>query len=99
MEITISSNVITIDGNIKSVSDFQKIKQLLDQAIIQHNSIVINITNSLSITSSVIGYLNKLALKDGINIQMRVGNSQLLSLLEDLSLTATFNAKEFDFDN
>jgi len=93
MEITISSNVITIDGNIKSVNDFQKIKQLLDQAIIQHKSIVINIMNSLSITSSVIGYLNKLVLKDGISIQMRVGNSQLLNLLDDLGLTTTFNAK------
>ena len=94
MEISISSNVITITGNIKSVKDFQKIKNFLDEIITQHKSIVLDIVDSLSITSSVIGYLNKLVLKDGINIQMRVGNSQLLNLLDDLALTSIFHAKK-----
>ncbi len=94
MEISISSNVITITGNIKSVNDFQKIKNFLDEIITQHKSIVIDIVDSLSITSSVIGYLNKLVLKDGVNIQMRVGNSQLLNLLDDLALTSIFHAKK-----
>ncbi len=94
MEISISSNVITITGNIKSVNDFQKIKNFLDEIITQHKSIVIDIVDSLSITSSVIGYLNKLVLKDGVNVQMRVGNSQLLNLLDDLALTSIFHAKK-----
>ena len=94
MEISISSNIISIEGNIKSVTDFQKIKQLFDGAISEHKLIVINIINSLSITSSVIGYLNKLVLKDGINIQMKVGDSQLLELLDDLGLISTFNARK-----
>jgi len=93
MEINISSNNVTIEGNIKSINDFQKIKTLLDQTIIEHKSIVLNIVNSISITSSVIGYLNKLVLKDGINIKMIVGDSQLLELLDDLDLISTFNAK------
>lgn len=93
MEIETSVNNITITGNIKSVSDFQSIKEVVDSVIIQHKQININILNSLSITSSVIGYLNKLVLKDNIDIRMYVGNEQLLNLLDDLNLILTFKAK------
>ena len=94
MDIKISSNNVTITGNIKSVGNFQTIKQELDAIIRQHKSLTINIIDSLSITSSVIGYLNKLVLKDNIAIKMNVGNAQLIELLDDLSLISTFNAKK-----
>ncbi|MCW8896033.1 MAG: hypothetical protein OQK48_06890 [Sulfurimonas sp.] len=94
MEILVSSNTITINGNIKSVNDFQEIKQAADSVIIQHKSLILNLTDSLSITSSVIGYLNKLVLKDGIDIHMNIGDEQLLHLIEDLNLTSTFKAKK-----
>lgn len=93
MEIEASSNNITINGNIKSVSDFQHIKQVVDGVIASYKDININIIDSLSITSSIIGYLNKLVLKDNINIYMSVGNDQLLHLLDDLNLISTFKAK------
>lgn len=93
MEIEASSNNITIQGNIKSVSDFQSIKQVIDGVIANYKDININIIDSLSITSSIIGYLNKLVLKDNINIHMNVGNDQLLHLLDDLNLVSTFKAK------
>ena len=92
MEIASSSNNVTINGNIKSVGDFQEIKKHLDEIINEHKTIKLNIVDSLSITSSVIGYLNKLVLKDNITIQMRVGDAQLLNLLDDLNLISTFNA-------
>ncbi len=94
MDIKVSSNSVTINGNIKSVGNFQTIKQHLDAMIGHHKSITINIVDSLSITSSVIGYLNKLVLKDNITIKMNIGNAQLIELLDDLSLTSTFNAKK-----
>ena len=94
MDLSTSSNIITIEGNIKSISDFQKIKSNTDTLIKTHKSITIKITNSLSITSSVIGYFNKLVLKDGINISMSIGNEQLMSLLGDLNLVSTFNASK-----
>ena len=94
MDIKISSNNVTITGNIKSVGNFQTIKQELDAIIRQHKSLTINIVDSLSITSSVIGYLNKLVLKDNIAIKMNIGNAQLIELLDDLSLISTFNAKK-----
>lgn len=93
MEIEASSNTITIKGNIKSVSDFQHIKQVVDGVVASYKEININIIDSLSITSSIIGYLNKLVLKDNINIYMNVGNDQLLHLLDDLNLVSTFKAK------
>jgi len=94
MEINASSNNVTIDGNIKTVSDFQQIKQVLDDVVAVHKTVVLNITDSLSMTSSVIGYFNKLVLKDDINLQMKIGNKQLLELLTDLNLASTFNAKK-----
>ncbi len=94
MEITTSSNIITITGNIKSVKDFQEIKTTADAIKTSHKSITINIIDSLSITSSVIGYFNKLILKDKINIQMRIGNSKLMELLSDLNLTSVFKARK-----
>ncbi len=94
MEITLSSNTATIKGNIKSISDFSEIKSLLDSLTSQKKSIVIKITDSLSITSSVIGYFNKLILKDKINIDMQIGNAQLMDLISDLNLASTFNARK-----
>ena len=93
MEITSSSNTVNITGNIKSISDFAEIKKLLDEVTVKHKTIVINIINSLSITSSVIGYFNKLILKDKINIEMRIGNEQLMHLISDLNLESTFKAR------
>lgn len=90
MDIKVSSEHITITGNIKSVSDFQQIKNAVDNTVSQHKNIFIHIVDSLSMTSSVIGYFNKLVLKDGINLQIKVGNQQLLDLLNDLNLTSTF---------
>ncbi|MEA1955399.1 MAG: hypothetical protein U9N02_02770 [Campylobacterota bacterium] len=93
MEISTNGNSVTIDGNIKSVSDYQSIKSTLDP-LVRNDTIIINIVNSISITSSVIGYFNKLVLKDKINIQMNIGNEQLMELLQDLNLASIFNAKK-----
>ncbi len=94
MDITSSSNKITITGNIKSVVDFKKIKDLTDSVAKQHTHIILDIVDSLSITSSVVGYFNKLIQKDGVDIHMNVGNEQLLNLIDDLSLTSIFKAKK-----
>ncbi|WP_415396897.1 hypothetical protein [Sulfurimonas sp. CS5] len=94
MEITSSSNTIDITGNIKSINNFSEIKKVVDSIVTQHKNITINIIDSLSITSSVIGYFNKLILKDNVNIEMRVGNDQLIHLLADLNLASTFKARK-----
>lgn len=93
MELEVSSNTLVIKGNIKSINDFQNIKQKVDAIVVNNRLIYINIIDSLSITSSVIGYFNKLVLKDGIDIHMNVKNEQLLNLLDDLNLISIFKAK------
>jgi len=94
MELSSSANSVTINGNIKSINDFQDIKICLDDIKAQHGDITMNIIDSLSMTSSVIGYFNKLVLKDGINLTLKIGNAQLMDLLDDLNLSSTFNAKK-----
>jgi len=93
MNISSSSNIVTITGNIKSINDFQTIKSTMDSVKNSSSTITLDIQDSISITSSVIGYLNKLVLKDSIDLNMNIGNEQLMHLLEDLNLTATFKAK------
>jgi hypothetical protein len=94
MNIETSSGTVTINGNIKSIGDFQAIKNAIDGMVSNHKSITINIVDSISLTSSIIGYLNKLILKDGINIQLNVGNYLLMDLINDLNLSSTFKAKK-----
>jgi hypothetical protein len=94
MEISSSGNRIVIVGNIKSVSDYQEIKSATDSVIVQEQNIVIVIKDSLSIISSVIGYFNKVILKDKIDVQVHVGNNQLFELLEDLNLKSVFKLKK-----
>ncbi len=90
MDISSSSNTITIVGNIKTVGDFQSIKTAVDSIKNSYKTIILEIQDSISITSSIIGYLNKLVLKDGIDLNMKVGDKQLIALLEELNLAATF---------
>jgi len=91
MDIVTSNNSITITGNIKTVMDYQTIKENIDTVVETHQKISIHIVDSISMTSSIIGYFNKLILKDKIQVDMKVSNEQLLELLEDLNLTALFH--------
>ena len=90
MELSINGNRVTINGNIKTITDFQNIKTAIDALIRKENNIIIYLIDSMSMTSSVIGYFNKLILKDKINISMHIENAQLIELLKDLNLDKLF---------
>jgi len=94
VDISASGNKITILGNIKSVSDYQELKTTIDGVVASHESIIVDIKDSISITSSIIGYFNKLILKDKIKVNMIIGNTSLMELLEDLNLISLFQAKK-----
>ncbi|WP_457746900.1 hypothetical protein [Sulfurimonas sp.] len=94
MDISTTSNTVNIIGNIKSVADYQTIKNTLDSMKSNHTSIILNISDSISMTSSVIGYLNKLVLKDNITININIGNAQLMELFEDLNLVSLFHVRK-----
>ncbi|WP_455756952.1 hypothetical protein [Sulfurimonas sp.] len=94
MNISTNSNKIVIEGNIKSISDYQSIKSSIDAVIATNKSIVIELKDSLSLTSSVIGYLNMIILKNKISVQLLIGDNELYDLLHDLNLASVFNAKK-----
>lgn len=93
MQLNTNGNNVEIVGNIKSVSDYQKIKQTLDNIVLHNSSISLSIVDSISITSSVIGYFNKLVLKDGVTLSISVGNDSLKELFDDLNLTNVFKVR------
>ena len=94
MEVSSAANNVKITGNIKSVADFQSIKSTIDALAKTHKNIAINIPDSLSMTSSVIGYFNKLVLKDNITITMTIGDVKLIELLTDLNLESVFKVRK-----
>jgi len=94
LDISTSSNIVNITGSIKSVSDYQSVKTTMDKLKSNNSNIIVNIKDSISITSSVIGYFNKLVLKDKINLQINMGNDQLMELFSDLHLVDLFKAKK-----
>jgi len=94
MDILASSNRVTIKGNIKSIQDYQKIKDVIDEIAKTNKHITLNIEDSISVTSSVIGYFNKLVLKDNIDLQINVGDEQLMELFQDLNLVSLFKMKK-----
>ena len=93
MEIATASNIITITGNIKSINDYQAIKAALDTLIGTHKSIIVEIKDSISITSSIIGYFTKLVQKEGIDLSIKVGDESLMELFDDLNLISLFKVR------
>jgi len=94
MEISTSGNVVTIKGNIKTVSDYQEIKRTIDALAASQQHIVVNIPDSISVTSSVIGYFTKLVQKDKIDLNIKVGDADLMELFEDLGLVSFFKVRK-----
>ena len=86
MDISLNANRVVITGNIKSIQDYKTIKETLERVVENEKRVVVEIVDSISMTSSVIGYLNKLVQKDGITLELHVGSSTLIDLLKDLNL-------------
>jgi len=92
MTVKREGNVIEIEGNIKSLEDFEKIKYTIEE-IMPTKSITLNLKDSISITSSVIGYLNKLVNVDGVEVYLNVKTQELYDLLRDLDLDKVFHIR------
>jgi hypothetical protein len=95
LKIKRDDNLIIIEGNIKSVSDYTEIQGHLQSVIANGaSSVTIKIVDSISITSSVIGIFLKVIKKDGIALSVQVGNRHLYDLLNELNLLAVFNVRQ-----
>lgn len=85
-------NEVVITGNIKSVEDSLLIKDTINTLVAQGSqNIHLKIKDSLSITSTMIGFLMKLVHQEKVHLFITVGDSRLYSLLEELKLLQQFN--------
>ena len=93
INITQNGNTINIEGRIKSPEDSEQIERALDEIKNLNDSIVLNVKDSQSLTSSVIGYLIKLV-NNGKRVYINVSNSNLYELLDDLGLKGKFTVNK-----
>jgi hypothetical protein len=85
-------NEVVITGNIKSVDDSIKIKDTINGLMSQGaGNIQLKIIDSLSLTSTAIGFLMKLVNQDKLQLSVTVGDRRLYTLLEELCLLQKFN--------
>ena len=94
MQLSTSGTTISIQGNIKSIQDFQEIKSAIDRLKELDTSIHFDFSDSISITSSVIGYITTIIHNDGIDVFMLVDDQRLYDLLNELQLIALFHVKK-----
>lgn len=92
MTITESgNNELTISGNIKTIDDSIAIKEAVKELQARGcGSILLRVTDSFSMPSAVIGFLMKLVNQDKVKLSVKVGDSRLGELLDELQLTAIF---------
>ena len=81
---------VNVDGVIKSVSDSQSIKDAVDSCT-GASSVNLNIRNSFSVTSSVIGYLLKKVQADKMQLRINVTDDRLVELFKTLNLIEVLN--------
>jgi len=94
MEIETSGNEIIIKGNIKSISHYHQLMQEINMLLSHAKDIRIYIADSISITSSIIGYLCKIVEEEKAFMTLYIKNEDLYDILQDLNLTKTLNAQK-----
>lgn len=88
------SNELIITGNIKTVEDSIQLKNALNKmATAGNSSIHLKIIDSMSMTSTAIGYLMKLVNIEHIKLSVTAGDERLYVLLEELGLLQLFNVR------
>ena len=97
MELKVSGTRVVVKGNVKSISDFNDIKNAVDAITSTSKHVVIELVDSISLTSSVIGYLSKLVNVDGVTVELYVGDKGLYDLLNDLGLISLFKVKKIQY--
>ena len=87
-------NELTIIGNIKSIEDSIDIKNAINalQKTGEKN-ILLRITDSFSMTSTVIGYLMKLVHLNKVQLSISVVDSRLYTLFDELCIVKMFNVR------
>ena len=94
MKVYQENGSVKIEGNVTSIDDYVNIKnvfqELADRGV---KEIDIFFLDSVSITSSVIGFMLKLVNVDKIRLNVITGDKKLLNLLDELELREVFRAR------
>jgi hypothetical protein len=86
---------LIITGEMKTIEDYSSIKAALVELVSSGTeSVIIEIKESMTITSSIIGLFTKTVHGDGMKISLHVNSERLFNLLEDLNLVTVFNVKK-----
>jgi len=94
IKIESKGNKLVVKGNIKSVEHYNDIKNNIDQIIRNQEHIIVELVDSISLTSSVIGYFTKIVNIDKINLKLYVNDEKLFELLDDLGLLQMLNVQK-----
>ncbi|MCD8553015.1 hypothetical protein [Seleniivibrio sp.] len=96
MEIKIIDNhTVEILGNIKSLDHYNEIKMTIQQLISNGTkNLTVNVKDSLSMVSSVIGFFIKIINVDGVSLNVNVWDERLYALLDQLSLIELFHVRQ-----
>ena len=94
---SIDGSVITIKGNIKTISDYQELKSQLQKLVdAGHQEITVRILDSYTVTSAVIGYLFKIININKVKVNFHVRDERLYKILADLKLLEVLNVQKID---
>ncbi len=86
---------VEVKGTIRGIDDIAQIRSVIDAMRLEEgDSLQLDITDSFSMPSSLIGYLLKLVEQQKVNLTLTVGNEVLAELLEDLNLRQVFNLRQ-----
>ena len=88
VSLCVKGSEVIISGDVIGVSDYRLIKECV-RGVVKggKREVIITFSDTLFISSSVVTFLLKLTLMDGVNLKVRVGSRELYSLMESLGLT------------
>lgn len=86
---------VVVEGIIKGQEDYNDIKRVVQELVDGGtNQIQVKITDSNSISSSVIGFFMKVVNKDQVSVHIDVKDDRLYKIFNDLNLVSVFNVKK-----
>ncbi|MBF0328058.1 MAG: hypothetical protein HQL10_02780 [Nitrospirae bacterium] len=86
---------ITILGNIRNIEDYLAIKKMIITMIDKgEKNITIKVIESMTMNSSIIGFMLKVVFEEKIILNLRVKNDILYNLLKTLNLVKPFHVKK-----
>lgn len=89
-----NGKVINVEGIIKSSENTQNFINAIDSAVKDSKNLTINIKDSFSVTSTVIGFLLQKVNVDKVSLIINVGNERLYELFDMLELVTILNIKK-----